>query len=85
MNDQLQAFARQTIKDGLDKFRPEQLILFRLIYARDDEASVEEAVAVPIHQVVDEIPVDQLDQVMRQVEISLARVVRLAQIERGFF
>ena len=68
MNQQLQKFARQYIKDGLEKLSPEQLRVFALMYGRKNGArSVDDAVAMPLSDIVDEMRPEQLDNAMEQV------------------
>lgn len=68
MNQTLQNFARQYIKDGLEKLSPEQLRVFALMYGRKNGArSVDDAVAMPLSDIVDEMPPKQLDNAMEQV------------------
>ena len=72
MNDQLQMFARQYLKDGLKKLpgRPQEI--FKLMYARDNgKRSVESALAMDIGAVVDAMPQECLDHAMKQVERTL--------------
>lgn len=74
MNDALQKFARQYLKEGLDKLPASNQRIFKLMYARNDgKRSVEEAEAVPIHQVVDEMPPNKLDWAMQQVDNSFKK------------
>ena len=71
MNDTLQTFARQQIKDGLAQLSERHHRTFKLMYARNGgRRSVEDAVAMPINDVVDSVPADQLDWAMQQVERS---------------
>lgn len=71
MNQTLQNFARQYIKDGLEKLSPEQLRVFALMYGRKNGArSVEDAVAMPLADIVDEMRPEQLDNAMEQVRYS---------------
>lgn len=72
MNQQLQDFARSFLKEGLAQLpgRPQEL--FKLMYARDGgKRSVEDALAMPIDKVVDDMPADCLDLAMRQVQRTL--------------
>lgn len=72
MNKTLERFARQQIKEGLAKLSEEEHRVFKLMYARDHgRRSVEDAVAMPINDVVDQMPVDQLDWALTQTENSL--------------
>jgi hypothetical protein len=74
VNQQLQDFARQQIKDGLDLMGPEQLRVFALMYGRKGgRRSVEDAVAMPMHAIVDEIAPDKLDWAMQQVAKTLEK------------
>lgn len=72
MNQQLQDFARSTLKAGLARLPPENLRVFALMYGRKNgKRSVEDAVAMSPSDVVDEIPAEKLDWAMQQVERSL--------------
>lgn len=74
MNQQLQNFARQQIKDGLELMAPEQLRVFALMYGRKGgQRSVEDAVAMPLHAIVDEIAPEKLDWAMQQVTRTLEK------------
>lgn len=82
MNAQLEAFARQTLKDGLAKLPPDHHRIFKLMYGRGKlkgnvpERTVEEAEAVPIDQVVDEMPPERLDWAMQQVQNSINKLAK---------
>jgi hypothetical protein len=79
MNDQLQQFARQSLKDGLAQLPAESHRFFRLMYARDDgRRSVKDAEAMPINDVVDAMPADKLDWAMQQVQSSIDKLTRAA-------
>lgn len=72
MNTDLQNFARQHIKDGLELMGPEQLRTFALMYGRKGgQRSVEDAIAMPLADIVDEIPPEKLDWAMQQVTRTL--------------
>jgi DNA-directed RNA polymerase specialized sigma subunit len=77
MNQQLQNFARQFLKDELKKLpgRPQEI--FKLMYARDNgRRSVADALAMPINEVVDLMPDNCLDHAMKQVQRTLDNNVR---------
>lgn len=77
MNDDLQNFARQHIKDGLEMMGPTQLRTFALMYGRKGgKRSVEDAVAMPLADIVNEIPPDKLDWAMQQVNRTLEQISR---------
>lgn len=72
MNEQLQRYARESIKSGLTKLSPENHRIFKLMYARDNgEISVDDSLAMDINLVVDQIPEDKLDWAMQQVQRTL--------------
>lgn len=72
MNQQLQDFARQFLKDGLSKLNGRPHELFKLMYARDNgKRSVKDALAMQINDVVDAMPPDALDHAMKQVQRTL--------------
>lgn len=74
MNQTLQNFARQYIKDGLEKLSTEQLRVFALMYGRKDgKRSVEDAVAMPMADIVEEMKPEQLDNAMEQVRRTLEK------------
>jgi hypothetical protein len=74
MNQQLQDFARQQIRDGLELMGPEQLRVFALMYGRKGgRRSVEDAVAMPMAEIVNEIPPEKLDWAMQQVANTLEK------------
>jgi len=66
MNAQLQAYARQTIKDGLAKLPEGHQLLFKRMYSPGK-------LDLPIDEVVDNMPEDRLDWAMQQVENSLKK------------
>jgi hypothetical protein len=84
MNDQLQQFARQSLKDGLAKLPEGNHRIFKLMYGRGNHENltskipsmrtVEEAEAMNINDVVDEMPAEKLDWAMQQVENSLKKL-----------
>lgn len=64
MNKQLQEFARSTILKGLNKLPASNQMVFKYMYSSDNlEASLETVVA--------NMPADELDWAMQQVENSL--------------
>lgn len=75
MNNQLQEYARKTLKEGLAKLPEENQRIFKLMYARDGgRRSVEDAEAMPIDSVVDYMPVHNLDWAMQQVSATLNKM-----------
>lgn len=64
MNEQLEAFARKTLKEELSKCTELEVILFKAMYSHRDRDK-------PINQVVDDMPTDKLDWAMQQVENTL--------------
>ena len=64
MNDQLQKFARQTLKDGLAQLPKKNQLLFKRMYSHDD-------LEAPINDVVDKIGADNLDWAMQQVQRTI--------------
>jgi hypothetical protein len=82
MNDTLKQFARQQIKDGLNKLPIDHHRIFKLMYGRGGYTpgtttrTAEEAEVLPIHQVVDEIPAEKLDWAMQQVDNSLRKIAK---------
>jgi len=65
MNNQLQEFARQTIKDGLSKLPEDWQRKFKLMYGKE---------SMSIEEVVEKMDESKLDWAMQQVEKSLAKL-----------
>lgn len=79
MNDQLQEFARQTLKNGVVQLPELWQRTFKLMYARNNgKRSVEDAEAMHINDVVDEVPPEKLDWAMRQIQASLDKISKMA-------
>lgn len=69
LHHKLVTLARQMLKDGLAKCDPKQHELFKLMYARNGgKRSVDDAKAMDINAVVDEMPEDKLSWALTQVE-----------------
>lgn len=66
MNQQLQDFARETLKEGLKKCTDAQVDLFKRMYSHDN-------LELSIDDVVDNMPEAKLDWAMKQVERTLAK------------
>lgn len=66
MNEQLQQFARQQLKDGLSKLEEKHHLLFKRMYSHTD-------LEKGINQVVDDMPESNLDLAMNQVRRTLER------------
>ena len=64
MNDQLQRYARETLKEGLSQCTDDQQMLFKRMYANGD-------LSLPIAEVVDRMPEGKLDWAMKQVSNTL--------------
>lgn len=80
MNEKLQNFAREELRSGLAKLPADWQRIFRLMYARDGgKRSVEDAEAMPIDDVVSEVPDEKLDWAMQQVENSLKKISKQEQ------
>ena len=81
MNEQLQKFARQSLKEGLAKLPEGNQRIFKLMYGRGNHEnltskipemrSVAEAEAMAVGDVVDEMPAEKLDWAMQQVQRTL--------------
>jgi hypothetical protein len=72
MNDQLQAFARKMLIDGLNKLPSENQRIFKLMYGRDNgNRSVSDSESLVIETVVTEMPEEKLDWAMQQVQRTL--------------
>lgn len=82
VNDQLQAFARQTLEDGLSRVLPRSQEFFKLMYGKvpgqrrlrsRTPAMIEYIKQLPIDTVVDQMNVDDLDWAMQQVARTLEK------------
>ena len=74
MNDSLKAYAKSELKEGLKLLPEGWQNKFKLMYGRAGGLrSVEEALAMPIEDVVDEMPEDKLDWAMTQVQNSIKK------------
>lgn len=78
MNEQLQKFARKTLKDGLAKCTEDQQVLFKRMYIpwafgiiNENRKLTDEELATQINDVVDKMPDDKLDWAMQQVQRTL--------------
>lgn len=80
MNHILQQFARETILDGLRQLPAGWQSIFKRMYGcapnrrGDPTRTPEEIDALPIDQVVSEVPPDKLDWAMQQVERSVQKL-----------
>ena len=75
MNNILQKYARDWLKDGLSRLTDESHTVFKMMYARDNgKRSVDEAKNMPINEVVDRMPEENLDWAMQQVQRSLDKL-----------
>lgn len=66
MNQMLQTFARQYLKDGLAKLPEGHVDVFRRMYSHKNPTAL-------IPDVVDRMPVEKLDWAMQQVANSLEK------------
>ncbi len=64
MNKYLQKFARDFLKDGLDRLSDENKLVFMRMYSHAD-------LEKPITEVVDNLSEDKLDWAMQQVQNTL--------------
>ena len=64
MNDQLQTYARDTLKEGLAQCSDGEQLLFKRMYAHGN-------LDMPINEVVDNMDTDRLDWAMDQVKRTL--------------
>jgi len=75
MNQQLQDFARAKILEGLSKLPSDWQDKFKLMYGRDGgKRSVDDAKALPLADVVRDMPADRLDGALTQVDNSLMKL-----------
>lgn len=68
MNNDLLAYARKTLKDGLAQCTEGQQAKFKQMYSFQDRSA-------DIEDVVDNMPDEKLDRAMEQVEGTLAKNV----------
>ena len=74
MNETLQQFARQTLKDQLALCTEAQQRKFRLMYGRaGGRRTVGDTEAMTINDVVEEIPAERLDWAMQQVQNTIKK------------
>ena len=66
MNATLQAFARQTIKNGLKKCNSHEQLVFKRMYANGN-------LETPIDKVVDNMAAEKLDWAMEQVARTIGK------------
>jgi hypothetical protein len=66
MNDELEKFARSTIKIGLSQCNEKQQLLFKRIYSHEN-------IELPINEVVEKMPAEKLDWAMKQVSNTLSK------------
>lgn len=66
MNNQLSAYARDTLKQGLAKCTEKQVLRFKRMYSHGD-------LKKQINDVVDSMPDEKLDWAMQQVQRTLER------------
>jgi len=71
MNEMLEAYARQYLKDGLAQCTDAQQLMFKRMYAHG-------RLEMPINDAVDGMPIEKLDWAMVQLERTLARNNRKA-------
>ena len=67
MNDSLQQFARQQLKDGLAMLPESHHLMFKRMYSHKN-------LEKDINAVVDDMPEEKLDWAMQQVERSLEKL-----------
>jgi hypothetical protein len=79
MNEKLESYAREELKAGLAQLPADWQRMFKLMYARDGgKRSVEDAEAMPIDDVVEQVPAEKLDWAMQQVQNSLNKLSKQA-------
>jgi hypothetical protein len=66
MNDKIQQFARQELKDGLAQCTDAQQFMFKRMYSHGN-------LDLDIDQVVDNMPEEKLDWAMQQVQRTLGK------------
>lgn len=84
MNNQLQSFARTSLKSDLATLPEGWQRKFKLMYGRaGGMRSVEDSCAMDINEVVDEIPDEKLDWAMQQVDNSIKKLSEAAKENQG--
>jgi hypothetical protein len=80
MNEQLQRFARDSLKSGLAQLPEGSQLLFKRMYVpwalgiiNERRKLTDEELATPINEVIDKMPEDKLDWAMQQVERTLQK------------
>jgi len=73
MNEQLQTFARTTLKEGLAKLPEASVLLFKRMYGPQGGVTAEELARMDIEGIVDQMPEDKLDWAMEQVRRTLEK------------
>jgi hypothetical protein len=68
MNNELQEFARKYIKDGLSKLSEQHVELFKRMYAKNGDISLD------INVVVERMPEAKLDCAMQQIKRTIAKL-----------
>jgi hypothetical protein len=72
MNQQLQTFARETLKKGLAQCSDAQQLIFKRMYSHKN-------LEKPISEVVDAMPAERLDWAMQQVESTIKKNIEKDQ------
>lgn len=76
MNDQLQQFARETLKAGLRQLPDAWQLTFKRMYSHKD-------LDKPIEAVVDAMPFEKLDWAMQQVQGSIDKLAQRQSPPQG--
>lgn len=71
MNDQLQAFARSELKEGLSQCTDAQQLMFKRMYSHKN-------LDADINDIVDSLPEENLDISMNQVRRTLEKAKQLS-------
>lgn len=74
MNEQIESFARNTLKQGLMECTEGQQLLFKRMYAHGN-------LEMPINDVVDSMETEKLDWAMQQVQRTLDKNSREQALE----
>ena len=69
MNDQLQTFARQQLKEGISELPEGHHRIFKRMYSHKN-------LDKPINDVIDDMPEDKLDWAMQQVQRSIDKILK---------
>ncbi len=74
MNNTIETFTRQKIKDGLKLLPDNWQLMFKRIYGPQPYYYADKRPEVSINDIVDKMPSEKLDHALSQVENSIAKI-----------